>query len=115
MARFVRRGRVARRAHAVVRYAAPIARRAGSAAANAARDEKHTLIALGTAAAAGYARREGMLDTLPHLETLGVEGTYGAIAWALGKWTGNRTARHVATGLLCIAVNRMAAEAGTTP
>ena len=109
-----RRSRLARRASAgartIVRRAAPVARRVGSATAAAAREEKHTLIALATAGAAGYARREGMLDNLPHVDAMGVEGTYGALAWLVAKYTRNRTAGHVATGLLCIAVNRLAAE-----
>lgn len=117
MARTARRSTsIARRASSgarvVVQRAAPVVRRVGSAASVAAASEKHTMVALLAAGAAGYARREGMLDQLPHIDALGVEGTYGALAWAVGKYTRNRMASHLATGLLCIAVNRLAAEGG---
>ena len=89
------------------RYGA-LARRGASVALSKAREEKHTFIALGVAGAAGYARGKGMLDNIPHVQQLGVVGTFGIAAWALGKYTNNRIARHAATGLLAIAVNRFA-------
>jgi hypothetical protein len=86
-----------------------MARRAGSAVASAARDEQHTLYAIGAAGALGYAQREGMLDSIPHIDALGVEGTLGGVAWAIGRYTKSKTASHIATGLLCVAINKMAA------
>ncbi len=111
------------RAMARTRYRAPkikyrtkyvkVARRGVSMAAREAREEKHTLYALGAAAALGYAERQEY--DLPHVEAVGVAGTYGVLAWIIGKYTKNRSARHMATGLLSIAVNRFAAgDEGTS-
>lgn len=112
-----RRTALARRARASTRRVASaganLARRGASATAKAAAEERHTLVALGAAGAAGYMRREGMLDNLPHIDAIGVEGTYGLAAWALGRWMRSRVSSHVATGLLAIAVNRLAAGEST--
>ncbi len=84
------------------------ARRAGSAVAAAAKDEKHTLVALGAAAALGYASRKGkdgksIASGLPKVEALGVAGTYALAAFVAAKYTKSRTLRHVATGLGSVA------------
>jgi len=72
------------------------------AAAAAARDEKHTLAALGAAAALGYVERSG--TQLPFVvPALGPAGTYGLAAWAIARFAKNKTAAHVATGLLACA------------
>lgn len=95
------------------------ARRAGSAVAAAARDEKHTLVAVGAAAALGYATRKGadgksLSQKLPRIDALGVAGTYGILAWAGAKYTKNRTMRHVATGLLAVAAYKFGQGDGAT-
>jgi hypothetical protein len=82
-----------------------LARRAGSAIAGQAMQRKHTLAALGAAAALGYMSRTG--TTLPHIEAIGVPGTYALAAYALGEMTKSRTLSHMATGLGAIAVYDM--------
>lgn len=77
--------------------------RAGAAAAQA---EKHTLAAIGAAAALGYMSRTGEAN-LPHINALGVPGTYGVALWGIGKMMKSRTASHMATGLLSIAAYEM--------
>jgi hypothetical protein len=97
----------------IVRYrerAAKVARRVGSASAAFARDERHTFTALLAAAASGYARGAGM--SLPYIDALGLEGTYGLLAWGIARYTRNRTAEHVATGLLSVAAARWGESMG---
>jgi hypothetical protein len=89
---------------------ARVARRAGGAALAAAQAEKHTLAAVFAAGAVGYAQRQGMLDTIPHIAAIGPIGTLGAVAWAAGRFMRSRVASHVATGLLSVAVYKAAAE-----
>lgn len=85
--------------------------RAGvSAAARAAATERHTMVALGAAGIHGYMTRPGSAP-LPHVEQLGTAGTYGAIAWAIGKFTGSTMAQHAATGLLAVQVDRWTSRA----
>jgi len=91
------------------RVAGQLARRAGSAAVQAARDESHTLAAVVAAGALGYARREGMLDNIPSIDAIGAEGTLALVAFAAGKFMRSKMASHVATGLASVAINRMAA------
>jgi hypothetical protein len=79
-------------------------RRVGSAGAQLAKDEKHTFTALLAAAASGYVKGAGM--TVPYVDALGLEGTYGLVAWGIARYTRNRTAEHVATGLLSVAAAR---------
>lgn len=86
-----------------------LAKRGVSKAAQIARDEMHTLVAVGAAGAFGYARREDMLANIPKIEAIGAEGTYALVAFAAGKFLKSKVASHVATGLACVAVNRMAA------
>jgi hypothetical protein len=94
----------------VAQAAGRIARRAGAAAAYAAREEKHTIAAVVAAGAIGYAQREGMLDNIPHIQAIGPIGTLGGVAWALGRFMRSRVASHVATGLLSVAVFKAASE-----
>lgn len=77
-----------------------------SAAARQAREEKHTIAAVGAAAVLGFAKREGV--ALPKVEALGTAGTYGVLAWLAGKYTKNNTLQHIATGLLSVAAVEMA-------
>lgn len=72
-----------------------------SAAARAAREEKHTIAAVGAGVALGFLRRENV--ALPKVEALGTAGTYGIAAWLLARYTKSLTLQHVATGLLAIA------------
>lgn len=81
---------------------------AGKATAAAAMAEKHTLTAIGSAAVLGYAQRENMLDTVPHIEALGVEGTLGVVAFIGGKYMKSKVLSHVATGLMSVAAWKLA-------
>jgi hypothetical protein len=72
-----------------------------SAAARAAREEKHTIAAVGAAAVLGFMKRENV--ALPKVEALGTAGTYGVAAWLLGRYTKSIVLQHVATGLLSVA------------
>ena len=99
-----------RRAAIVGAAGGAIVRRGASAAARAAMQEKHTLTAVAAAALLGYARRMGY--TPPTLGPLSPEATAGLAAWAIGRFTKNRTAEHVATGLLAVAAHDMARGAG---
>jgi len=86
---------------------------AGKAAAMVAREEAHTMFAVGAAAVLGYAQRENMLDTVPHVEALGVEGTLGVVAWVAGRYMKSKVASHTATGLLSVAAWKLANGTGT--
>ena len=46
-----------------------------------------------------------------YVGALGVAGTYGLAAWALGRYSRNRTMQHVATGLLAVAAAEFASGA----
>jgi len=75
-------------------------KRGASAAARAAASEKHTLIAIVSAFAVGFAEAKGM--QLPKVGPLSPAGTAGLAAWGIGKFTKSKTAQHVATGLLSV-------------
>lgn len=100
--------------------ASPMRRRAGaalrrgaSAAAGKAREEKHLLTAVVSAAALGYAQKTGM--ALPKVEVLGTAGTYGIAAFALSRtFMKSRTLSHVATGLLSVAAFELAKTGSTS-
>lgn len=72
-----------------------------SAAARAARSEKHTIAAVAAAGILGFMRREGV--ALPKVAALGTAGTYGALAWLGGRYMKSQVLQHVATGLLSVA------------
>jgi len=98
---------------------APIATRArravrigASAAARVARDQRHTMVGVAAAAAAGFLQRSG--TTLPHVRALGVPGTYGLGALILAQATRAPMAQHVATGLLAAAAYDWARSAGAS-
>jgi len=86
---------------ATKRRAAGLARRGYSAAASAAKAEKHTFAAVGAAAVLGYLQKTGV--SLPKVDALGASGTYGMIAWAAGRYMKSQVLGHVATGLLSVA------------
>lgn len=86
------------------------ARRAGRAVAKAALAERHTMVAVASAAALGLAERNDI--PLPHIDILGKGGTYGVLAWAAAKVTKSKTLEHVATGLLSVGVYELAKGAG---
>lgn len=90
-----------------------VARRVGGAAARAAWDEKHTLVALAAAGALGYAQKENM--ELPHIEAIGMPATYAAAAFLGARMFKSKTLAHVATGLACVAVNDYVRGTGGTP
>lgn len=94
----------------LVQQGTQIGRRVGSAAAAAAREERHTLVAGGVALAVGYADSRGMLEAVPEIVPgTGAVGTLAIAAWGIGKFTGSRIARHSATGLLAVALYRVGA------
>lgn len=82
-------------------------RRAASAVGGAAATEKHMLVAFAAAGAYGLAERAGM--PIPTIGPIGPAGTLAVAAWLYGKTQKNKTALHLATGLGCIAINRLAA------
>lgn len=94
------------RARSAGRRIAHHARRAGGAAVGAAASEKHTLIALASAFAYGTVRKSGV--KIPTIGPFGPASTVGLGLWALGRWGGNKTAAHAATGLLSIAAYQFA-------
>lgn len=79
----------------------------GGRALGAAKSEKHTLTAVGAAAVLGYLEKTGV--QIPSVGPLGPAATAGLAAWLYGRYSKNQTAQHVATGLLCVAINRWAA------
>jgi hypothetical protein len=98
---------------------APVASRArravrigASAAARVARDQRHTMVGVAAAAAAGFLQRSG--TQLPHIRALGVAGTYGLGALILAQATRTPMAQHVATGLLAAAAYDWARGSGST-
>src|SRR5262245_12534880 len=99
---------------AAFRRAAPIATRTrtrlvrvgsrfGRAAARKAIDRKHKFAAVGTGFVVGYMSKEGTLDKLPHIDKLGVLGTYGLGLAFAGDFFKSPTLDHISTGLLSIA------------
>lgn len=79
------------------------ARRAGSAISG----EKHMLTAFAAAGAYGLAERAGM--PIPSIGPIGPAGTLAIAAWLYGKTQKSQTGLHLATGLGCVAINRLAA------
>lgn len=82
------------------RIARVAGRVAGRVASRIAQEEKHTLVALGAAAFMGIAKRQGW--NLPTIGGMHPALTFGAVAWAVGKFSKNEVARHLATGLLSV-------------
>lgn len=114
--RTITRTVVARGPTPTIRIAAPAAvrpqrfrrtRRVGRAVGGFVMSEKHMLTAFGAAAAYGLAERAGM--PIPSIGPLGPAGTVAAAAWLYGRTQRNPFALHLATGLGCIAINRLAA------
>lgn len=95
-----------------VQPARRVARRAGAALARGALAERHTLVAVASAAALGLAERNDL--PLPHVAALGKGGTYGVLAWVGAKFTKSKTLEHVATGLLSVGVYELA-KGGSKP
>lgn len=100
-----------------IRYRTRTVRAAGrgmSKAARLAREEKHTIYAVGAAAAIGYAEANDI--DVPHWAPLGVAGTLGAAAFLYGRYANSKIARHLATGALSIAAYKITsgAEGGTS-
>lgn len=80
--------------------ASRVGSRVGSAAAKAAVAERHTLAALLAAGIAGAARRYDW--NVPTIGDLPAPLAWGLGAWAIGRFTRNKMASHVATGLLSV-------------
>jgi len=88
----------------------------GGKAAAFAHAERHMLVAVASAGALGLAESRGI--ALPQIDALGTAGTYGVAAYVYAKLTGSQTAEKVATGLLSVAIYKLAAAqtpAGTPP
>lgn len=95
------------------RGAANLARRGGTAAARWAREEKHTIAAVGTGLVLGFLERPGTdgqstASKLPHIAALGVPGTYGLGLHFAARFTKSHTLAHMATGLMTIAARDLA-------
>lgn len=88
------------------RRVAGVARRAGGAAARAAYAEKHTIAAVLAAAAFGWMKKSGV--QLPKIDAIGTPGTYGLVAWGLGRFMGSPVASHIATGLMSVSAYELA-------
>jgi len=82
------------------------ARRGVSAAARVASSERHTIVAVGSAAVLGFMKKQNV--RLPKFDALGTPGTYGLIAWAIGRFTKSPVAQHVATGLMSVSAYELA-------
>lgn len=98
---------------AVVRYRTKVvqaARRTGSRVASAANAERHTLAAVGAAAALGFLKRSKV--DLPKIDAIGTPGTYGLALWMFARFTKSRIAGHMATGLLCLSAYEFAQNLG---
>lgn len=80
--------------------ASRVGSRVGSAAAQAAMSEKHTLAALAAAGVAALARKNDW--NLPTFGDVPPVLAWGLGAWAYGKFGKNKMAQHVATGLLSV-------------
>jgi hypothetical protein len=89
-----------------------IARRGATVGARIAMTERHTAAAVGAAAVLGFAARSGV--QLPKIDAIGTAGTYGLVAWAIGRWTRSNVAQHVATGLLSVAAYQLASGGGVS-
>lgn len=91
-----------------------LARRAGSAAGRWAKEEKHTVGALGAAAVLGFLSRPSAdggpstAEKLPHIRAIGVPGTYGLALYAVARMSKSHVAGHMATGLMSIALFELA-------
>jgi hypothetical protein len=83
------------------------ARRASSAASRLAASETHTIVAVGSAVVLGLMKRQNV--ALPKIDALGTPGTYGLLAWAVGRYTRSTMAQHVATGLMSVSAYQLAA------
>lgn len=77
--------------------------RVGRAVYRKALDRKHKIAAVGTAFAVGWLKKEGNLDKFPHIDKLGVLGTYGLGLAFAGEYFKSATMDHISTGLLAIA------------
>lgn len=82
-------------------------RRYGHAVGRAAAGEKHMLAAFAAAGAYGLAERAGL--PIPSIGPIGPAGTVALACWLYGKTQHSQTALHLATGLGCVAINRLAA------
>lgn len=89
-----------------------LARRVASSAARMAASERHTAAAVAASAVLGFAQRSGV--ALPKIDAIGTAGTYGLIAWGIGRWTRSPVAQHVATGLLSVAAYQLASGGGVS-
>lgn len=100
------------RTRIMVARAAPIARRVGGVALQAARDEKHTIAAVVAAAALGYADRENMLESWSLIDGVDPKAQLALALFIASKVTRSRTVAHVATGVASVAVFDMVKNRG---
>lgn len=100
---FMARPRVARtRTRAVA-----VARRVGH---SVKAKNKHRMVALAAAGITGFLKGKG--TEIPHIDKLGVEGTYGGLFLLWSMSGGPAWVDHAATGLLAVAIHEAAQEAG---
>ena len=92
--------------------ASRVGSRLGSAAARAAMAERHTLAALLAAGVAGAAKRYDW--KLPTLGDIPAPLAWGLGAWAIGRFSKNKMASHVATGLLSVGLYEQVAYTKST-
>lgn len=71
-------------------------------------DERHKLVAVGAALALGIAEKQGI--NLPHIEKLGVAGTYGLAAFLLSKPLKSTFLDQLATGFLSVSLYKLGAS-----
>lgn len=95
------------RTRVIVARAAPIARRVGGAALQAAKDERHTLAALASAGVLGYADREGMLERFSLIDGVDPKVQLALGVYLAARFTKSRTLSHVATGVGSVALYDM--------
>jgi hypothetical protein len=78
-----------------------------SAAASIAREETQTLTSVGTGFALGWAKGSGNLDRIPHIASIGVEGSVGLVAYIAGRKMKSKLLRGIGTGAMTVAAHEM--------
>ena len=96
-----------RTARSLARRARPAVRRGASKIQKLALGEKHTLAAVGASAVLAYLDAKGSLQHFPKVGPLDQKAVLGLGLWAVGKYTKNPTAQHLATGVLSISAYEM--------
>lgn len=85
-------------------------RRGARAVVRGAVSEKHTLVAVGAAGVFGLLEKAGITQQIPTIGPLGPVAVTGLGAWLYGRVAKSQMGQHIATGLLCVAINRLASQ-----